>query len=54
MTDPSQTAENGPENQLIFGKLLRAINDSFSEDDLRDLCFELRLDFENLLEPSKR
>lgn len=48
MTDPSQTAENGPEKPVDLRKLLRAINDSFSEDDLRDLCFELRLDFENL------
>ena len=48
MTDASQTADNGQEQPVDLRKLLRAINDSFSEDDLRDLCFELRLDFENL------
>ncbi|WP_420627389.1 hypothetical protein [Candidatus Leptofilum sp.] len=48
MTDASPTAENGQEKPVDLRKLLRAINDSFSEDDLRDLCFELRLDFENL------
>ena len=48
MTDASPTAENGQDKPVDLRKLLRAINDSFSEDDLRDLCFELRLDFENL------
>ena len=48
MTDDSPTVENGQAKPVDLRKLLRAINDSFSEDDLRDLCFELRLDFENL------
>jgi hypothetical protein len=48
MTDASETADNGQEKPVDLRKLLRAINDSFSEDDLRDLCFELQLDFENL------
>ena len=48
MTEALETADNGQEKPVDLRKLLRAINDSFSEDDLRDLCFELRLDFENL------
>ena len=48
MTNASETAENGQEKPVDLRKLLRAINDSFSENDLRDLCFELQLDFENL------
>ena len=45
MTD---SAESSQEKPVDLRKLLRALNDSFSEDDLRDLCFELQLDFENL------
>lgn len=45
MTD---SAESSQEKSVDLRKLLRALNDSFSEDDLRDLCFELQLDFENL------
>lgn len=48
MTNAPETAENGQEKPVDLRKLLRAINDSFSEDDLRDLCFDLQLDFENL------
>ncbi len=54
MTNASIPAENGPENPVDLRKLLRAINDACSEDDLRDLCFELRLDFENLPGTAKK
>jgi hypothetical protein len=45
MTDSEDTRQ---EKAIDLRKLLRAIDDSFSEDDLRTLCFELQLDFENL------
>ena len=35
-------------------KLLRALNDLFGEEDLRDLCFDLRVDYENLPGSSKK
>ncbi len=44
----SDSPDSSQEKPVDLRKLLRAINDSFSEDDLRDLCFELQLDFENL------
>ena len=48
MTDSTESEDTRQEKALDLRKLLRAIDDSFSEDDLRDLCFELQLDFENL------
>ena len=44
----TESADIQSEKPVDLRKLLRAIKDSFSEDDLRDLCFELQLDFENL------
>lgn len=44
----TESAESSQERPVDLRKLLRAINDSFSEDDLRDLCFDLQLDYENL------
>lgn len=54
MSDASGPAENGQEKPVDLRKLLRAINDSFGENDLRDLCFDLQLDFENLPGPTKK
>ena len=54
MTDSSESAESSVEKPVDLRKLLRAINDSFGENDLRDLCFELQLDFENLPGPTKK
>ena len=51
MTD---SADSSQEKPVDLRKLLRAINDSFSIDDLRDLCFELQLDFENLPGSAKK
>jgi hypothetical protein len=51
MTD---SAESSQEKPVDLRKLLRAINDSFGENDLRDLCFDLQLDFENLPGPTKK
>ncbi len=54
MSHPSEPEGNGQEKSVDLRKLLRAINDSFGENDLRDLCFELQLDFDNLPGPSKK
>jgi hypothetical protein len=54
MSHPSEPEGNGQEKPVDLRKLLRAINDSFGENDLRDLCFELQLDFDNLPGPSKK
>ena len=54
MTNASETAENEQEKPVDLRKLLRAIIDSFSLDDLRDLCFDLQLDYENLPGPAKK
>jgi hypothetical protein len=51
MTDSADTSQ---EKSVDLRKLLRAINDSFGENDLRDLCFDLQLDFENLPGPTKK
>lgn len=48
MTDSIEPADSNEEKPVDLRKLLRAIKDSFNEGDLRDLCFDLRLDYENL------
>lgn len=50
-TNPSQA--NG-EKPVDPRKLLRALIDLFSEQDMRDLCFDLRVDYENLPGQSKK
>ncbi|MCP4415495.1 MAG: hypothetical protein GY805_02665 [Chloroflexi bacterium] len=44
----TESANGNEEKPVDLRKLLRAIIDAFNENDLRDLCFELRLDYENL------
>jgi len=51
MTD---SADSSLEKPVDLRKLLRAINDTFSLDDLRDLCFELQLDYDNLPGSAKK
>jgi Effector-associated domain 7 len=54
MTDSTEIVDGNEEKSVDLRKLLRAIIDSFSENDLRDLCFELRLDYENLPGQAKK
>lgn len=53
MSNPSYSSTNG-EKPVDPRKLLRALIDLFSEQDLRDLCFDLRVDYENLPGQSKK
>ena len=54
MTDSPESAENSFDKPVDPRKLLRAIMEAFNENELRDLCFELSLDFENLPGPAKK
>ncbi|MCP4361879.1 MAG: hypothetical protein GY796_28030 [Chloroflexi bacterium] len=54
MTSIANSAESNGEKSVDPRKLLRALIDLFNEQDLRDLCFELRLDYENLPGLSKK
>ncbi|MAT95994.1 MAG: hypothetical protein CL608_02405 [Anaerolineaceae bacterium] len=45
MTD---SAESSQEKPVDPRKLLRAIDESFNMEDLRDLCFNVQVDFDNL------
>lgn len=52
------TSQSNPagfsEKSIDPRKLLRALIDLFSEQDLRDFCFDLRVDYENLPGQSKK
>jgi hypothetical protein len=54
MSDSTESADDNAEKPVDLRKLLRAIIDSFGENDLRDLCFDLRLDYENLAGQAKK
>ena len=51
MTDSADSSQGKP---IDLRKLLRAMDESFNENDLRDLCFDLQLDFDNLPGPAKK
>jgi predicted nucleic acid-binding Zn-ribbon protein len=53
MTDSATPPPNG-EQSVDTNKLLRALIELFNEQELRDLCFELRLDYENLEGSAKK
>lgn len=48
MTDQMQPSTANGEKPVDQRKLLRALIDLFSEQDLRDFCFDLRVDYEAL------
>ncbi len=53
MSDQVTPLPNG-EQPVDTNKLLRVLIELFSEQELRDLCFELRLDYENLEGSAKK
>jgi len=53
MTDQASPLANS-EQSIDTNKLLRGLIELFSEQELRDLCFELRLDYENLEGSAKK
>jgi methionine synthase II (cobalamin-independent) len=54
MTEQAHSPTANGEKPVDPRKLLRALIDLFSEQDLRDLCFDLRVDYENLPGQSKK
>ena len=48
MTNQANSPTSNGEKSVDERKLLRALVDLFNEQDLRDLCFDLRVDYENL------
>lgn len=54
MSDQADSSTLNSEQSVDPRKLLRALNDLFGEQDLRDFCFDLRVDYENLPGQSKK